>query len=96
MARTYKILHRRWRAKRPLIWGMVPELLGTIAVLVLFGVQQPDLFRTVFWKVGAELGYNSSPVILLYAYANHRPLPTIPFVWSQTCVSVSFGLRDKC
>jgi hypothetical protein len=71
---------------------MVPELLGTIAVLVLFGVQQPDLFRTVFWKVGAKLGYNSDPVILLYAYANHRPLPTIPFVWSQTLTNFNVAI----
>jgi len=71
---------------------MVPELLGTVAVLVLFGVQQPDLFRTVFWNVGAQLGYNSSPVILLYAYANHRPLPTIPFVWSQTLTNFNVAI----
>lgn len=92
MARTYKIIHRRWRARRPLYWGMIPELLGTIAVLVLFGVQQPDMFRTVFWRIGAELGYNSSPVIILYAYANHRPLPTIPFVWSQTLTNFNVAI----
>jgi len=63
---------------------MLPELLGTIAVLVLFGIQQPDMFRTVFWRIGHELKLNSSPTVILYAYANHWPLPTIPFVWSQT------------
>jgi len=63
---------------------MVPELFGTIAVLVLFGIQQPDMFRTVFWRIGNELGYNSSPTVILYALSNHRTPPTIPFVWSQT------------
>lgn len=83
MARTYKILHRRWRVKRPLYWGMIPELGGVIGLLVLFGVQQPDLFRSDFWEIGHELKLNSSPNIILYAYANHRPLPPIPFVWSD-------------
>lgn len=62
---------------------MVPELLLTIAVLVLFGIQQPDLFRSLFWRVGYELRMNSNPNIILYAYANHQPLPKIPFVWSR-------------
>lgn len=86
------MIHRRWRAKKPLYWGMVPELLGTIAVLVLFGVQQPDLFRTVFWKVGGQLGFNSSPTVILYAYANHRPLPKIPFVWSQDLTNFNVAI----
>jgi len=83
MARTYKILHRRWRVKRPLYWAMLPELALTIAVLVLFGIQQPDLFRSLFWRIGYELRMNSNPNIILYAYANHQPLPKIPFVWSR-------------
>lgn len=65
-------------------WGMLPELLLTIAVLVLFGLQQPDVWRSRFWRIGHELKQNSSPNVILYAYANHRPLPTIPFVWTQT------------
>ena len=65
-------------------WGMVPELLLTIAVLVLFGLQQPDVWRSQFWAIGHDLKLNSSPNIILYAYANHWPLPTIPFIWTQT------------
>ncbi|KAK4204032.1 hypothetical protein QBC40DRAFT_273823 [Triangularia verruculosa] len=88
----YRLLHRPWRAKRPLYWGMVPELAGIIPLLVLFGVQQPDAWRTLFWRIGADYKLNSSPTMLLYAYANHRPLPTIPFVWSQTLTTFNMAI----
>jgi hypothetical protein len=84
MAWTYRILRRPWRAKKPLYWGMIPELGGVVALLVLFALQQPDAFRTLAWSIGYDRGLNSSPRVLLYAYANHRPLPAIPLVWSQT------------
>lgn len=64
----------------------VIELVGTIAVLTLFGIADPDLFRSDFWQIGADYGFNSSPSTILYAYANYRPIPKIPFVWSQACV----------
>lgn len=63
---------------------MIAELLGTVAVLVMFGVAQPDLYRTKLWRAGHELGFNSSPNVILWAYANYEPLPKLPFVWSQT------------
>ncbi len=63
---------------------MIPELLGTIGMLVLFGMEQPDLFRIQFWQIGFDHQLNSNPNMILYAYANHRPLPDIPFVWSQS------------
>lgn len=80
---TYIILRRPWRAKKPLFFGMIPELAGVIALLVLFGMAQPDAYRTLFWRIGFENKLNSNPNMLLYAYANFRPLPTVPFVWSQ-------------
>lgn len=63
---------------------MVSELLGTIPMLVLFGIAQPDLYRSKMWQIGYEHRFNSNPAMILYAYANHRPLPTVPFVWSRT------------
>lgn len=63
---------------------MIFELLAVVAVLVFFGIAQPDLYRSQLWQAGDDLGFNSSPSIILYAYANYQPLPTIPFVWSQT------------
>lgn len=80
----YHFLHRKWPSLPAMFLIMVPELLGTIAVLVLFGIAQPDLYRTQLWRAGDELGFNSSPNIVLYAYANYEPLPTVPFVWTRT------------
>ena len=83
MAMTYHIVHRPWRARKPLFWLMLFELLGLIPILVLFGIAQPDLYRSTLWRIGFENQFNSNPNMILYAYANHRPLPEIPFVWSQ-------------
>lgn len=73
-------------------WGMIPELLLVIAVLVLFGISQPDAYRTLLWKIGHEYKFNSSPTMILYAYANHRPLPEIPLVWSQTLTNYNVAI----
>jgi len=61
---------------------MIFELAGTVAVLALFGIASPDLYRTTLWQVGSDNGFNSSPLQILYAYANYRPIPKTPFVWS--------------
>jgi len=71
---------------------MILELGGTVAGLALFGIADPDLFRTRLWTVGANNGFNSSPTEILYAYANHRPIPTTPFVWSQTLTSFNVAV----
>lgn len=88
----YHILHRKWPSLPAMFLAMVPELLGTIAVLVLFGLAQPDLYRTQLWRAGDELGFNSSPSILLYAYANYEPLPTVPFVWTRTLTDFNVAI----
>jgi hypothetical protein len=80
-------LSRRWKWPKVLIALFVVELLGTVAVLALFGIADPNLYRTKLWQIGFDNGFNSNPKMVLYAYANHRPIPKIPFVWSQTCVS---------
>lgn len=65
---------------------MVAELGGTVATLTLFGIASPDAYRTQLWKVGGENGFNSSPDQILYAYANYRPIPKTPLVWSDLYV----------
>lgn len=80
----YRILHRNWRVRRPVYYLMIAELAGVVPMLVLMGIAQPNWFRTRFWQIGYENGWNSNPNMVLYAYANYEPLPTIPFVWSQT------------
>lgn len=85
-------------------YTMIVELLITVALLVLFGIAQPNLYRTQLWQAGDDLNFNSSPNVIIFAYANYKPLPTIPFVWSQTLtnfnVAISvvslFALLVKC
>lgn len=85
-------MRRPWKVKKTLFFLMVPELLGTVALLVLFGIEQPDLFRSQFWQIGFDNHFNSNPNMILYAYANHRPLPTIPFVWSQSLTNFNVAI----
>lgn len=60
---------------------MLFELPFTVANLALFGIASPNLYRTILWRLGGEMGFNSHPQFVLYAYANYRPV-TIPVVWS--------------
>jgi len=78
---------RKWKWPRVLIALFVIELAGTVAALALFGIADPDLYRTKMWQIGSDNGFNSSPAEVLYAYANHVALPKTPFVWSQTLTS---------
>lgn len=86
--RTYRPLHRKWPkvGERAVGWLMVVELIGLVPMLVIFALAQPDLYRTDMWRIGYENGLNSNPNMILYAYANYRPLPKIPLIWSNTLV----------
>lgn len=76
-------ISKKWKWPKVIIGLMVLELLDTVATLVLFGIANPDTYRTALWQVGSDNGFNSSPNQILYAYANYRPIPTIPMVWSS-------------
>ncbi|EHA54324.1 hypothetical protein MGG_01229 [Pyricularia oryzae 70-15] len=79
----YTVLRRKWKSRKP-IWAlMLAELITMIPLLVLFGIAQPDTFRTLMWRIGYAEKLNSNPNIILYALANHEPIPKLPFVWSQ-------------
>ena len=80
---AYHVLHRKWKSRKAFWCLLLAELAGTVPLLVLFGIAQPDMYRTTLWRIGHAHGFNSNPLMILYAYANHRPLPTVPFVWSQ-------------
>ncbi|KAI8959680.1 hypothetical protein F5Y11DRAFT_296620 [Daldinia sp. FL1419] len=88
----YKLFHRKWRSTRGMYYMMIPELLGTIGALVVTALAQPDLYRTKLWRAGSELGFNSSPSVTLWAYANNEPQPRIPFVWSQTLTDFTVAI----
>lgn len=82
--RTYRLIPRTWpRAHlRALGWLIPVELVVLVPILVLFGIAQPDMYRTDMWRIGFENKLNSNPDMILYAYANYRPLPDVPFIWS--------------
>ena len=54
----------------------------TVAMLTLFGVADPNTYRTKLRQNGADLGFNSDASEAVYAYANYKPVVT-PMVWSQ-------------
>jgi hypothetical protein len=88
-------ISRKWKMPKVLYVLFVIELCGTVGVLVLFGIADPNLYRTALWQIGSDYGFNSSPSEILYAYANYRPIPKIPFVWSQSCVSRLKSCRES-
>ncbi|KAI9807691.1 MAG: hypothetical protein M1825_005632 [Sarcosagium campestre] len=74
---------REWKTPRLMLGLFIFEFLGTVAALALFGIAAPDEWRSTLWKDGALNGFNSDPNQILYAYANYRPIPKIPIVWSS-------------
>lgn len=78
----FSSIPRQWRTPRFLMALFVIELPFSIAALALFGIAEPNLYRTRFWQEGADLGWNSSPSSIIYAYANYKPIST-PLPWSQ-------------
>jgi len=75
---------------------MVLELGGSVAALAMFGIADPNLYRTKLWQIGADNGFNSSPSTILYAYANYRHIPSIPFVWSNTITDFNVAISVLC
>ena len=61
---------------------LILEFPFTVALLALFGIAAPDLYRTLLWQDGSDNGFNSNPNAALYAAANYRPYTT-PRVWSS-------------
>lgn len=92
--RTYHWIYRKWPkvARKGTWYLMVFELAGLVPALVLFGIAQPDLFRTDMWQIGWENRLNSNPAIILYAYANHRPLPKVAFIWTRTLTDYNVAI----
>lgn len=81
------ILARRWKTPKTIIGLFCIEFCYTVAALALFGIADPDLYRTRLWQDGSNAGYNSNPNEVLYAAANYVTLK-IPMIWSQLYVSI--------
>ena len=77
------IIVKKWRWFWVMIALILAEFCGTVATLSLFGTASPDSYRTQMWKIGGRNGFNSDPSQILYAYANYRPIPKTPMVWSK-------------
>jgi hypothetical protein len=92
--RTYRPVHRQWppKARKGTGWLMLTELAGLVPLLIIFGLAQPDLYRSAMWQIGFDNKLNSNPNMVLYAYANHRPLPTIAFVWTKTLTDFNVAI----
>ncbi|MCJ1458724.1 hypothetical protein MMC28_009098 [Mycoblastus sanguinarius] len=78
----FSSIPRQWRTPKVLIGLFIFELPLSIAALALFGIAQPDLYRTKFWQFGSDQGWNSNPNQIIYAYANYKPIKS-PLPWSQ-------------
>ncbi|EHK25310.1 uncharacterized protein TRIVIDRAFT_229558 [Trichoderma virens Gv29-8] len=91
---TYHILHRKWpRVPRLAIrWLMLAEFIGLVPILTIFGLSQPDLYRSAMWKIGWDHRLNSNPDIILFAYANHVAQPKLPLIWSRTLTDYNVAI----
>ncbi|KAI1431120.1 hypothetical protein GGR50DRAFT_681138 [Xylaria sp. CBS 124048] len=89
---AYRVLRRKWPSTAAMWIMIIAELGVTVALLVLTSLAQPDKYRTKLWRAGYELGFNSNPSIIAFAYANGRPPPTIPFVWSSTITEFNVAI----
>ncbi|KAL8892325.1 MAG: hypothetical protein Q9205_000175 [Flavoplaca limonia] len=78
----FAAIPKQWKFPKVIFYLFGIELLIEIAALALYGIAQPDLYRTRLWQEGSDHGWNSKPNSILYAYANYRPVHT-PLPWSQ-------------
>ncbi|PHH90146.1 hypothetical protein CDD83_4393 [Cordyceps sp. RAO-2017] len=92
--RTYRLIPRTWPRTHNLAvgWLMPIELVVLVPLLVIFGIAQPDMYRTAMWRIGFENKLNSNPDMILYAYANYRPLPDVPFIWSSSLTNFNVAI----
>ncbi|KAL0264650.1 hypothetical protein SLS55_000600 [Diplodia seriata] len=79
-------ISRTWRTRKIMLGLLLLEFALTVPVLTLFGIANPNLYRTKLWQEGGDLGYNSAPNTVLYAEANYRPVKT-PLIWNQFITS---------
>lgn len=71
-----------FRHTKPLFIMCLIEFPFTIATLALYGIADPDTYRTALWTQGAQFGWNSDPIEILYSYANYAPIQP-PAPWNQ-------------
>ncbi|CAF9903111.1 MAG: hypothetical protein HETSPECPRED_000120 [Heterodermia speciosa] len=82
LSSCYSAIPRQWRIPRAIYVLFAIELAFSVAALALFGIAQPDLYRTRLWQEGSDHGWASNPNEIVYAYANYKPMK-VPLPWSQ-------------
>ena len=75
-------LSRRWHLPKVLIAFFVLELGLVVGTLILFGIAQPDTYRTKLWQDGFDNGFNSNPDEAAYAAYNYQNFKA-PLPWSS-------------
>ncbi|KAI9695366.1 MAG: negative regulator of the PHO system [Bogoriella megaspora] len=75
-------LSRRWHVPHVLRALFAIELCLIVATLALFGIAQPNTYRTKLWQDGFDNGFNSDPSQAAYAAYNHKTFKA-PAPWSQ-------------
>lgn len=78
----FSAIPRQWRTPRSIYVLFSIELALSVAALALYGIAQPDLYRSRLWQEGSDHGWASNPNEIVYAYANYKPI-SVPLVWSQ-------------
>ncbi|KAL8814828.1 MAG: hypothetical protein Q9223_005982 [Gallowayella weberi] len=74
----YATIPRQWKFPKAILYLFAVELIIEIAALALYGIAQPDLYRTKLWQEGSDHGWNSNPNSIIYDYANYRPSIVCP------------------
>ncbi|PNY28382.1 Uncharacterized protein TCAP_01696 [Tolypocladium capitatum] len=92
--RSYRFIPRAWTrlGSKAVGWLIPVELAVLVPLLVLFGISQPDLYRSDMWQIGFDNKLNSNPNMVLYAYANYRPLPNVPLIWTATLTNFNVAI----
>lgn len=75
-------LSRQWRLPKLVLGLIIFEFPWTVANLALFGIAAPNTYRTILWRAGGKLGFNSDPDQVAYAAYNYQEMKT-PLVWSS-------------
>ena len=82
---------KRWRVTKPIYGLLLAETPFIIAGLALYGIADPNTYRSRLWQDGFDNGFNSSPAQPIYDMVNGGQGVT-PLVWSLLLVSPSARL----
>lgn len=86
---TFRFGLRHWGKRSYLVmFGLIgAELALTVSLLALFGIADPDTYRTKLWRDGYLNGFNSSPSQPIFDLVNGGDY-VVPLVWSEQYVSI--------